>query len=80
MSYHFFFNQKSPNSERKCNKLHLVRLVEEVSDSLANPMNESIRVTNHIKAQYKDVNLANTLWEKTMRNSALMADLKFLRT
>ena len=27
-------------------------------------MNESIRVTNHIKAQYKDIDLANTLWEK----------------
>ena len=64
MGYRFFFNHKSPNSKRKCNKLHLVRLVEEVSDSLANTMNESIRVTNHIKAQYKDIDLANTLWEK----------------
>jgi len=46
------------------NKLHLVRLVEEISDSLANPMNEPVRVTNYIKAQYKDIDLANTLWEK----------------
>ena len=64
MGYRFFFNHKSPNSKRKCNKLHLVRLVEEVSDSLANTMNESIRVTNHIEAQYKDIDLANTLWGK----------------
>ena len=47
-----------------CYEFHLVRLVEEVSDSLANPMNEPVWVTNHIKAQYKDIDLANTLWEK----------------
>ena len=85
MGYRFFFNHKSPNSKRKCNKLHLVRLVEEVSDSLANTMNESIRVTNHIEAQYKDIDLANTLWgkkkqtnKKTMRHSVLTTDLKFI--
>ena len=42
-------------------KPYLVRLIEEVFYSFTDTVNQSIRVTKHIKTQNKDVNLANTL-------------------
>lgn len=48
-----------------CLKLHLVRLVEEVLNSFSNPMNQSVRVAKYVETQNKDIDLANTLQEKT---------------
>ena len=40
---------------------YLIRLIEKVSNSFANPVNQSVRVTKNIKAQYKHIHLTNTL-------------------
>ena len=49
-------------------KPYLVRLIEEVFYSFTDTVNQSIRVTKHIKTQNKDVNLANTLRRNKQTN------------